>query len=129
MNNLVGFLLARIAEDEQTARDADRISPSTWGESLARLETTLHMRPGRVAHITRHDPARVLAECEAKRQIVEHVRGWDAPQTRGPSRGHPRTDDYARGVQYGGNATLRLLAQPYSNHPDFDPAWALTGEA
>lgn len=70
------------------------------------------VKTGAALHIARHDPARVLAECEAKRRIVEmHAYDWNprclcmACDTPGPC------------------ATLRTLALPYRDHSDFDPAW------
>jgi hypothetical protein len=54
----------------------------------------------RVEHIARHDPARVLADVEAKRRIVE----WDAEQP------------VDRGV-------LNILASVYADHPDYREEW------
>lgn len=71
------------------------------------------------AHIVRWDPARVLAECEAKRRIVEE---------------HGAKGELHRYCQTCGGTdypvdwpcdTLRLLALPYASHPDYDPAWQL----
>jgi hypothetical protein len=80
---LAEWLLARIADDEATARAAVNFGPSWWQGDSAR-------HPGRIedsaevvvydegrptceqgSHIARHDPARVLAECAAQRAIVE----------------------------------------------------------
>jgi hypothetical protein len=66
-------------------------------------------------HIARHDPARVLAECEAKRRIIGT-----------PPYGHnglhlcsdEMTDDHECVV-------LRALASVYADHPDFNPDWRL----
>lgn len=73
-------------------------------------------------HIARHDPARVLAEVEAYRRIVElHQRdpdwsGWsgDWCRTCGTASEYP-TDWPCE--------TLRLLALPYAEHPDYDESW------
>jgi Family of unknown function (DUF6221) len=109
VNDLAEFLLARIAEDSSLAHladeDAQRLRPIT--DDLA-VPTDGDRR---VAHMFRWSPARVLAECEAKRRIVEdylaqvnsHRSGWDA---RTP-RDHP----------------LRALALPYADHPDYRPEW------
>lgn len=89
---LTEFLLARVAEDEVRSRV---------------------LRPGYPS------PARMLAECEAKRQIVElateqqkydeeRAAGWDAP--------------YDPAWSYGGR-TLAALALPYADHPDFRDEW------
>lgn len=56
-------------------------------------------------HIARHDPARVLAECAAKRAIVERESG-------------SRTK-----ITYRRLMTLQDLASVYSNHPDYREEW------
>ncbi len=128
MASISEFLLARIAEDEAAARalvipahDGYQPHPelSSWqyapGGEVEYVQTPemlshpysdalyvtldsegLSPSVGEAAgrHIARHDPARVLRECEAKRRIVE------------------------------GHKTLRALASVYSDHPDYDEAWA-----
>jgi hypothetical protein len=139
---LTEFLLARIAEDEAAARLA---IPPRWDDA----ESTPHWRHdgnpsgafmagqmvigqasswrevdqdgGRFArHIVRWDPARVLAECEAKRRIIE----WAS------SEGMPNPDsEYSRGWLTAGYFILRSLAAAYADHPDhpdYDQAWAFT---
>jgi hypothetical protein len=142
MSDIVEFLLARIAEDEAVARAA---SPGPWlyttvgsvgggtlydhsrtigsliyeqpGEHDGRIVRPLleHEADVNGRHIARHDPARILAECEAKRRIVEAWADpfgqWNAPQA-----------DAARAQK---DYTLRLLALPYADHSDFDPAWRI----
>ena len=87
--SLSEFPLARIAEDETTAHAA---TPAPWKHSvddhprdsahhsLSAETVGRHVveefagNPGAEAdatHIARHDPARVLARCEADRRIVE----------------------------------------------------------
>lgn len=76
-------------------------------------------------HIARHDPARVLAEVDAKRQIVE---------LHGPLKveGDPFTgcttcswrDEMDELWVRWPCPTLRLLVLPYSSHPDYRPEWA-----
>jgi hypothetical protein len=78
------FLTARLDEDEAVARAA---SPGPWHPN-AELDEVLAMDGITVAdgfalsgpqtratteHIARHDPARVLADVEAKRRIVERL--------------------------------------------------------
>jgi len=110
---LTEFLLARISEDEAAALAAGssgddqhwwvdgpaKVSGKWWiystGEKFAHEHTA--------RHIARHDPARVLAECEAKRRIVElfpspaPVDSWDEA----------------------GERVLEMLALPYADHPDY----------
>jgi hypothetical protein len=127
---LVEFLLARIADD---AGIAESVSPPPWhavdaddeayiisqdfGEQVA---VTDHLN---VDHIMQWDPARVLAECEAKRRLITEV------HCAHPF-GHP---DNCNSCSYYSEhevaleecPTLRLLAQPFSDHPDYDKAWAV----
>ena len=95
------FLLERIAEDELRA---NYYGPKAMGT------------------------ARVLAECEAKRAVIEQ---------HGPGEGHYR--DYCEtcaewwaaeigegppGVRFP-CPTLRAVAAAYSNHPDYQQEWAI----
>ena len=109
---LTEFLLARIAEDEAEVREHQ----TTWG-----VET---WSPGCVYANTEYrsmtiDPARVLAECEAKRQIVK-----EAKATRLAAEAF--TGGSARlAVTYGIEVILRALAAVYADHADYLAEWAL----
>jgi hypothetical protein len=62
-------------------------------------------------------PARVLADVQAKRAILaEHER-------RSKLIADGYYDDYAELVDL--NWLISLLAQPYADHPGFDPAWRI----
>jgi len=125
MTDLAEFLSARVAEDEEFAWEAvqrpwfaeDNFVDGVSGGSIARFEIKADAR-----HVARWDPARVLAECAAKRAIVEmHVRG--IRETVDP--GLVPDLDCAECDQPFPCPTLRLLAQPYADHPDFDSAWGV----
>lgn len=136
---LTAFLLARIAEDEEAARaaspgrwtypgidsisggsiyDETRVIANVFYESLADHDGRIvrHLLSPEAdangQHIVRHDPARVLAECEAKRRIIE-LRECFTCDMEGQECTHQHN-------------TLVLLAQVYSDHLDFDPAWAIS---
>lgn len=138
MTTLTDFLLQRIAEDEAVARRA--IDPSygtdnaghwvfvefpyegEWprnpsearGESLAGSDWCIHAN--------RHDPARVLAECEAKRRIVELHTG--VHECVGEKYGDPQACVYVSpGFMHEDDPTLRLLTLPYAGHPEYDERW------
>ena len=99
---LTEFLLARIAEDEAAALQA------VGHESRVYWDTAVHagdIRALSVEHYSRHDPDRVLAECEAKRRIVSLL---GALHVQMPA-----------SVEVG----LSALALPYADHPEFDEAW------
>lgn len=136
---LTDFLLARIGDDERTARDA---FPAPWdyaGQGWVRHgDTTIGsdlfpevlaaevQRNGDGEHIARHDPARILAECAMKRRLIEDAADFVGEM----DNEEMRTNDlYAFGrIQARSRSwqdhILRALAQPYSNHPDFDSSWA-----
>jgi hypothetical protein len=112
---LTDFLLTRIAEDEAVAQsvgsypDSEPWSLSTflgdWGENERW-----------VVEISRR---RVLAECEAKRQIVELARGID-PYGETDWADVGELDDAQVRVLAD---VLRALALPYADHPDYRDEW------
>jgi hypothetical protein len=108
--SLAEFLLARIAEDEA---DAQRLADTlivTGGDryNIGGFQPLLHP-PVPVI------PAKLLAECEAKRRIVERHR-W--------AEEHPDWRDFESEDHFDAAlGTLRDLAQPYKGHPDYQPEW------
>jgi hypothetical protein len=103
------FLLARIAEDERLAAGAppDAGSPQPDG------------------HASPFDPARVRAECAAKRRIVLACREL-RPDTRILGARSPGMGDYppAPHDQHQLAAvTLALLALPYAEHREYRAEW------
>lgn len=105
MNDLAEFLLARIKEDERDSflsGPRDIRDPNPW------------------------DSARILAECEAKKQVLK----WctDAEQVYVPRfaiSGDPLPDELIPGrlINPAGATVLRLLALPYADHPDYREEW------
>lgn len=121
MDDLTAFLKARLDEDEQVARDADADAwrkaerPSIWvmreGGPVAQTQDFED-----AAHIARWDPARVLREVEAKRQIMGlHRRQSELDYD-------PICDVccYTPPCE-----TLRTLALPYTDHKDYREEWKL----
>lgn len=137
--NLAEWLLACIDRDASVAV-AVSDDPETWeiqadgriadvgpySREVAVCEREDHETQ---THIARWHPARVLAECAAKRRLVElHAlfMAFDRYPTCdscGPA------EDVQFQVEHQGRTwpctTLRVLAQPYADRPGFDPAWAL----
>jgi hypothetical protein len=119
---LAEFLLARIAEDEAGPRnwlEARRIPMED--RVIGGVGIPLQYGTGGVDTEWVVDPARVLADCEAKRRIVQ-----EHPQT--ASIRHPVTDAkiYVCATcdsDVSPCPTLRLLALPYADHPDYQPEW------
>lgn len=109
---IVEFLEARIAEDEAIARGMPFESqwtahPDETGQPItaggARIATCAESV---MEHISRHCPARVLAECEAKRRIVEQLQR----NVHGAPQGWI-------------DRILEHLAVVYVDHPDYREAW------
>jgi len=117
---LTEFLLARIAEDEAVARAASQTardgSMAQWRDECrdggnpgqSRVwngvgqAVVSHAYHDQGPHIARFDPVRVLAECEAKRRIVE---------------------DWGKWQTYNGEELMQELALPYASHPDYQNEW------
>ena len=71
-------------------------------------------------HIARHDPARVLAECAAKRRIVEQCEEMCERDRMDAGTG------YWEVAADASLAAVRALASVYADHPDYRQEWALT---
>lgn len=101
------FLLARITEEQAAAQacaDAGDTCALKWNATTepGMSEQMDHVHD----HVSRWDSVRVLAECEAKRRIVEQI------------------DRNVRDVPTGwSERILELLALPYADHPDYDEGW------
>lgn len=139
VDDLVAFLRARLDEDEASVyawdSDAEACVGTVWtgnepgyttvasrrgeGPWIADGREVLNARHGRVLY----DPARVLREVEAKRRIVDDV----VPEVEGAE---DRIDGEWGVVSLPWDqvhattlSLLRLLALPYSDHPDYRPEW------
>jgi uncharacterized protein DUF6221 len=122
---LAEFLLARIAEDREWARGEFRRQPG-WCAVL----------DGRRAPDPPNSPARAMAGCEATRRIVA-LHAPDAPGAPGTSYedcvtcaddGHIEENSDGHRSEYRSALsypcpTLRALAAPYADHPDYRDEW------
>lgn len=106
-DGLAAFLLAQIAEDEAVVSSggSTRHFPADIvGVFNPQCPACLAAWPGR---------DRFLAECEAKRRIVEaHAEAWELGR-----------EDYLEGVWRSEDHTIRLLAAVYADHPDYREEW------
>jgi hypothetical protein len=146
MTDLIEFLRARLDDIEQTARAALRdpqylvddhatVDDGVWRAgshphdecAVDGVGIRIYDEGGHTAeqarHIALHDPARELAEVDAKRRILDEVvdeaTGLDM-SVDGDRRVGPRdttTEPYL------GTVLLRLLALPYADHPDYREEW------
>lgn len=142
--SLAGFLLARIAEDQDDAQQSLERDPTPWTAydglvGVAQHEcgascpgggqhgygglwdnegaSSLSMSIATATHVARHDPARVLLECEAKRRIVElHTPAHECTE---PGDGFAGVFGSMDGSRLAECSTLRLLASVYADHPDY----------
>lgn len=96
--NITDFLLARIQEDEADAQ--------TDAEEMAKSSVSIQFDCATQARFT---PARVLAECAAKREII---RWWVDGLI-----GYVRVDDELTNP-------LLPLAAVYKDHPDYRQEWS-----
>jgi len=108
-DDLITWLRAQFGDDEVVARRASTVVPAPWSYVEARsVILDAHARDiakvGYVEglHIARHDPARVLAEVEAKRRIL---------------------DLYEELYEPGLYEAAALLALPCADRPGYQEAW------
>lgn len=113
---LTSFLLARIAEDESVARrtlaESDLLDWSGRWSDAHGLHGPADGPSGHTSVVI--DPARVLAECEAKRRIVDD---YLDERSRVP---------LSLGTLSGFECALEHLACVYADHPDFLQEWTLS---
>jgi hypothetical protein len=126
VDDLIAFLRARLDDDEQTARAAHQPNWLTDGRRGLRYGLddewmTDALTTADADHIARHDPARVLAEVDAKRQIVT---AYEEAATEFKDIG-PGMVSYDRMV--GSVSSLRTaiecLSLAYADHPDYQDMW------
>lgn len=98
---LTQFLLARI--DEDVIKFLENFAVVDEGEQAV-------------------SKARLLAECHAKRQIVERARLFDAAMDARHRSGRLRTEPESQHT-VGFLSVLPFLALPYSDHPDYRQEW------
>lgn len=84
-------------------------------------------------HIARHDPARILAECAAKRRIVEllederqrkDIYNRDYPLGLLTTEGDLKSRATSNARWAGLEIAARALASVYADHPDYRDEWA-----
>jgi hypothetical protein len=78
------------------------------------------MDPSAAGHIARHDPARVLREVAAKRQLLQEV--WTGMEDFAVNIEESRDGDDCGAREYR-DQLLGILALAYSDHPDYQEAW------
>lgn len=154
MIDMVAWLLGQIAEDERCARAAvgtaafqkqtgrwsfEHVSHSygliplvfAIADEGAKTQVALLEQAWepeqRGEHIARHDPARILTECAAKRQIIDFA--FEHAEMRDGEWGCGHTADQIKAGRCKGGLSdavrlLWVLAQPYADRFGFDPEWS-----
>ena len=123
---LTEFLLARIAEDEADAAEVQSHVNRWRREQLQGADGTQASIVLATSEGGPCDPQRVLAECEAKRRIVE-VAGprevWTAATVRIGAQ-EMRVPGEMLSMPGKCPEVLLILALPYADHPDYQQEWA-----
>ncbi|MFJ8627861.1 DUF6221 family protein [Kitasatospora sp. NPDC093550] len=112
---VAAFLRARLQDDWDHARDA-MMSSGHWTaeRTVVVLDTGAEIADaflGPADHIARFDPARVMAEVDAKRAIVD---AYDRS---------PGNDGTTVACHEGLHTAVLLLASVYADHADYRDEW------
>jgi hypothetical protein len=126
MQDPVQWLRAQLGEDERVAREA---APGPWRQDPERVDLLTSDEQGYVVdcsgareartnaeHIARHDPARVLREVDAKRQLLAIHRPYVAEPDQACL-------GCAGGIEFERCPVVRLLALPYAGRPGYREDW------
>lgn len=105
MHDLVTWLLAQLDEDEQRAHAA--AEPFVHGDRTGM--DGLH--PQILSYVRQWVPARVLAEVDAKRRIIELYSGT------------AQYPDFSGGYDSAAEDAIKLLAVPYADRPGYRDEW------
>ncbi len=127
MDELVEWLRAQLDKDERIARAVkDRSAPwdGQWmadGNSAVRTvnghvlfyrHDSGPLKPGLADHAAEWDPARVLREIDAKRDLLRFAEGV-----------HDHHETFTTGVASRLEVTLRLFAAAYADRPGYRDEW------
>jgi len=137
VDELVVFLRAALDRDEQVACE---ITAPEWNEGCSWLADLRDPLPSQrrayglpkewqllseadTRHIARWDPARVLAEVQAKRRILDlHVASATQPIAPGSASARAERTRAREALE----AVARLLAQPYAGQDGWRNEWQLS---
>lgn len=118
------FIESSLSDDQRVAEGAARTFP---GESWTAVQLASSYDARVDDHIARHDPARVFRDVEAKRRLVNRILRYEAKIDGEWDCCHD-AEAIGRGacpeINPNEIEALQLLAAPYSDHPDYDPAWS-----
>jgi Ser-tRNA(Ala) deacylase AlaX len=120
VNELLDFLRAQLDEDEQIAREGIPFGTGQWqaedsglirdSEGGCVVHDDGEQDRATAEHIARHDPARVLAEVDAKRRILDR---WEASQD----------DNLPPEALIALDEVVKVLALPHADRPGYRESW------
>ncbi|MEV0556247.1 DUF6221 family protein [Streptomyces sp. NPDC050597] len=118
MIELIRWLGEQFDEDERVARAVT--TPGTWRVGSSHGGSTVEGEGWTVdnadaldgAHIATHDPARVLLEIDAKRDLLRFAEGI-----------HDHHETFTTGIAARLEKTLRLYALAYAARPGYRGEW------
>jgi hypothetical protein len=143
MDDLARWLGQQLDEDARTAREALRYVAADWvrdeaenvvraagltaaGEeavaiTAARWQHPMIETPGVTGHIAEHDPARVLREIDAKRQILRALESAEVALRNTEPGKEPH--ELMTGAANSLRAAARMLATAYADRPGYRESW------
>ncbi|MFC9769161.1 DUF6221 family protein [Rhodococcus jostii] len=135
--SIVGFLAARIDEDEADATTAcsgespywlhhiesGLVHADTWCLNNGLNEWVADCLTDAGPHIARHDPARTLREVTAKRAILNEYRNLTQTMARDREKNPWFVDDDTYAAEAALRKVVTALAAVYADHPDYDQSW------
>ncbi|MFF4346838.1 DUF6221 family protein [Streptomyces sp. NPDC001530] len=139
MSDLVEWFGEQLDEDERITREATPGWWTPWRRSMTHvLKDLIHsvvtqgQKPGDRAkivtaswsdaeHIARHNPARVLREIDAERQVLRDLEQAEFTLSKAEPRTAPH--DLMTGAVNALRRTVRLLALPYADRPGYREEW------
>ncbi|HEY9449871.1 MAG TPA: DUF6221 family protein [Gemmatimonadaceae bacterium] len=126
MDELIRWYGAILDEEERIAQAARGHGEGRWRHETAYpngyvydggLQPVVYDEsapsPEEAEHIARHDPARVLRDIEARRELL-----------RVAERAHDYHQTFTNGFASALEGTLRLFALAYADHPGYRSEWA-----
>lgn len=135
-DNLIAWLREQVDEDERRARSGAIKGHTSWRVEYGRLgDYEVVDGAGRVvvpelvnmlgtsAHIANFDPARVLAEVESKRRILDHWESLRAEVARYRSADEENPPSILLAGEQVLETTARAMALPYQDRPGFREEW------
>ncbi|MEV3857752.1 DUF6221 family protein [Streptomyces sp. NPDC050095] len=119
MDDLVQWLGEQLDEDERIARDCEGLMwwnhPENWVSAPQMCRVALAVHAGNRRHIVEHDPARVLREIDAKRELIRRYEAM-AADVLVMTGVDSILSEYRRVI-------LPSLALPYADRPGYREEW------